>query len=272
MKNINLYIIGFLFVALASCSVADYDESNPPRLLDAPAVNGASIDKTVLSGGETATIIVTVADAPAGIDSASVVDTDALGIAAGGSSTIISGMGITSGEVVIEYTAPLGFSGTIDLAVSVGDAQVNDKGDYAGKFSVAEDLEADVLCGDLSGVYAAAGTILVDDFGSGPFAYDENITLFACDTENEYVVSDISGGLYTNDYATEYDVDPAPAVLTIDPTSGDITWAGVPDQFTGEFVQDPAQPMSTYDATAGTMTIYWTATRWGERGVLVLTK
>ncbi len=255
---------------MASCSVDDYQDANPPRLLDSPAVSGIDQDVMLLAGGaDKVTITVTVSDAPAGIDSVIVEDTDYLGVPAGGSYKMISGGGIFSGDVVIEYTAPSGFSGTIDLAVSVADGQVDEHGDYAGKSSVAEDIEVDVLCGALSGVYAAEGTILVDDFGSGPFSYNENLTLQSCDTEDAYAISDISGGLYVNDYAENYDTTPAAAVLIID-GSGNVTWTGVDDQFGGEIIQDAAQPMSNYDSATGIFTIYWTATRWGERGVLVL--
>lgn len=132
---------------------------------------------------------------------------------------------------------------------------------------------SDVDCGDVAGVYDVAGTILVDDFGSGPYAYTDQIALADCSTEGEYLISDITGGLYTNDYATAYGVDPASAVIEFDPTmDGPVTWSDVSDQFDGEVLEDPlaAEP-SNYDATNGIITIYWTATAYGERGITVYT-
>jgi len=49
-----------------------------------------------------------------------------------------------------------------------------------------------------------------------------------------------------------------------------VTWSGVSDQFGGAIVQDSAQPTSNLDPSSGTITIYWTATAFGERGVTTL--
>lgn len=269
MKN-KIYII-ILAVLGIGCEVDDFQDANPPRLLDAPAVFEVSSSKSLLSGGESTMITISVSDAPAGIDSVGINDTDDLGISAGGSTVMVSGQGTTRGEVVAEYTAPLGFSGAVNLAVSVYDAQLDDKGENAKKSSVAQDIIVDILCGSLSGAYGVVGTILVDDFGSGPYEYTDNVSLDECATENNYVISDISGGLYTNAYAENYDTEAASAILVISSTN-EVTWSGVIDQFGGDFVQDPAQPLSNYNPATSTFTINWTATRWGERGVTVLTK
>lgn len=132
---------------------------------------------------------------------------------------------------------------------------------------------ADVDCGDVAGLYNVTGTILVDDFGSGPYAYDDRIALADCSVEGEYNIADISGGLYTNDYAAAYGVAPAAAVIEFDPTTdGPVTWSGVSDQFGGSFIEDAASATSSnYNATTGVITIYWTATAYGERGITTYT-
>jgi len=132
---------------------------------------------------------------------------------------------------------------------------------------------ADVDCGNVAGLYNVTGTILVDDFGSGPYAYDDRIALADCSVEGEYSISDITGGLYTNDYATAYGVAPAGAVIEFDSTvDGPVTWSGVSDQFGGDVLEDPASATaSNYNATTGVITIYWTATAYGERGITVYT-
>lgn len=269
MKN-NLYIL--LLTVLVMACVDDFQDANPPRLLDAPAVFEVSSSKTLLSGGESTTITISVSDAPAGVDSVAVEDTDDLGIAVGGTTVLVSGQGSTKGEVIAEYTAPMGFSGAVNLAVSVFDAQVDDKGDDAKKSSVAQDIEVSIVCGSLSGAYAVVGTILVDDFGSGPYNYTDNLSLEKCETENSYAISDISGGLYTNSYADNYGTSARNAVIVVDANTNEVTWANVSDQFGGQIIQDPAQPMSVYDPASNKFTIYWTATRWGERGVTEMTK
>lgn len=132
---------------------------------------------------------------------------------------------------------------------------------------------SDVDCGDVAGVYNVTGVILVDDFGSGPYSYTDRIALADCSVEGEYAISDITGGLYTNDYATAYGVSPAGAVIEFDPTAdGPVTWSGVSDQFGGSVLEDPASAISSnYNATTKVISIYWTATAYGERGVTVYT-
>jgi hypothetical protein len=132
---------------------------------------------------------------------------------------------------------------------------------------------SDIDCGDVAGLYNVAGTILVDDFGSGPYAYTDRIALADCSVEGEYSISDITGGLYTNDYAAAYGVSPAGATIEFDPTAdGPVTWSGVSDQFGGSVLEDPASATaSNYNATTGVISIYWTATAYGERGITVYT-
>jgi len=132
---------------------------------------------------------------------------------------------------------------------------------------------SDVDCGDVAGLYDVTGDILVDDFGSGPYAYTDRIALADCSVEGEYAISDITGGLYTNDYATAYGVGPAGATIEFDPAAdGPVTWSGVSDQFGGSVLEDPASATaSNYNATTGVITIYWTATAYGERGITTYT-
>lgn len=132
---------------------------------------------------------------------------------------------------------------------------------------------SDVDCGDVAGVYDVTGLILVDDFGSGPYAYTDRIALADCSVEGAYAISDITGGLYTNAYATAYGVSPASATIVFDTTAdGPVTWSGVSDQFGGAVIEDPASAISSnYNATTGVISIYWTATAYGERGITVYT-
>jgi hypothetical protein len=269
MKKLIYIIFGILVISAVSCDIDDFEDANPPRLLDGPAATEAVIQSDVMVSGGTVLVIVTIVDAPAGIDSASVLATDALGVDRGGSALLILGDGTTKGDVTVEYTSPAGFSGALTLSVRVWDAQVDDKGKPAEKGSDPLDVDVTVLCGDLAGTYDGTGTMLVDDFGSGPYNYVENVTLEACDTEGTYLVSDLSGGLYTNSYADAYGTSARFAVITID-GNNDITWATVSDQFGGEIIQDPAQPMSSYDPGTNTFTMYWTATAFGERGITEL--
>lgn len=143
MKNL-LYIVlvGMLFTAC----VDDFEDARPPVLLDAPAVNAIESSESILFGGESTTITIPVSDAPAGIAGVSIADTDVFGVSVGGTTTVVSGLGIMSGQVVAQYTAPEGFTGEVNLAVSVFDGQVDEKGEDASKSSVAQDIVIQVFC------------------------------------------------------------------------------------------------------------------------------
>jgi len=181
MKN-RIYIFIVLLSVLITACVDDFQDANPPRLLDAPAVVTVSSSETILFGGESTVITISVSDAPAGIDSVAIEDTDDLGIAVGGTYVFVSGQGITQGEVVAEYTAPMGFSGSVELAVSVVDAQLDDKGKKASKSSVPRTVLLQVFCAQPdAGDYRV---VMHDSFDDGWQTNDANggdglqVTLF----------------------------------------------------------------------------------------------
>ena len=244
----------------------DFEDANPSRPLDGPAATEAVASTDVVVSGGTVDISVTVVDAPAGLDSASVRATDALGVDRGGTAVLSSGQGITEGTAVVTYTSPAGLSGALNLSVRVWDGQVDDSGDDAAKGSDPLDVSVTLLCGGKAGTYNGDGNIIVDDFGSGPYTFIENITLADCETEDAYLVSDISGGLYANDYADAYGTSARAATLVIEADQS-VTWTGVSDQFGGEIIEDPAGLGSNYNPATSTFTIYWTATAYGERGI-----
>ena len=137
---------------------------------------------------------------------------------------------------------------------------------------------SDADCGFARGTYDVNGNILVDDFGSGPFNSVETVLASACPDETNYNVADLTGGLYsdpTSAYVTVYlggTPNGRAAVITIDETTGAVTWTGVSDLFGGSIVEDAASATaSNYNATSNTITIYWSATAYGERGITTFT-
>jgi hypothetical protein len=177
MKNLIFNMVGIMamLMFITSC-VDDYKDANPPRLLDAPAVNSISISDTVAVRGETVIITVNVVDAPAGLASVTLTDVDQFGVDAGGTSNVTSDFqGLTKGEVTIEYTTPETFDGVITLSVFVSDGQVDKDGEDASKSSAPREIELLVYCplnDDFEGTYqltpvtgsAVTGTTL---FGTG---------------------------------------------------------------------------------------------------------
>ena len=144
IKNIVLSLSVALVVL--SC-VDDYQDANPPRLLDAPAVNSISIDNDMLFDGESATITIPVVDAPAGIDSL------------GYSVEVLEGdpempgnitldnfselRGRTEGELIVTYTAPENTAVTVELTFVVFDLQMRE-GEVIRKSSVARSVTVEV--------------------------------------------------------------------------------------------------------------------------------
>lgn len=270
MRNI-IYIYSLCLMIIASSCVDDYQDANPPRLLDAPAVNSVEIQDEVLAGGASTLITIAVVDAPGGLVDIIATDVDQFGVAIGGTFDIVNSIaGLTQGVVEVEYTAPTGFAGTATLSVAVKDGQLDDEGGDASKNSVAQTLTVEILCGEFAGVRQFNGELLVDDFASGPYSYMDNVSLVDCAEEGVYSIADISGGLYANSYAENYGTSARAAVITIDDSSNEVTWTGVSDQFGGEIIQDPAQPVSNYNPSSGIVTIFWTATAFGERGITTI--
>ncbi|WMN12601.1 hypothetical protein QYS49_34025 [Marivirga salinae] len=130
---------------------------------------------------------------------------------------------------------------------------------------------ADNDCGNLAGLYDVEGDVLVSDLGPLTYNYDEALGLADCTQEGIYPVVDITGGLWSDGYANLYGTSAINALITINSTNNEVTWGTVSDQFGGAIIQDPVQPVSNYDPSSNTVTIYWTATAYNERGVTTYT-
>ena len=268
-QGYKIFIYGILLL-LYSC-VDDYQDANPPRLLDSPAVSRVTASNNVIKDGESTLVTATVVDAPAGVDSVAVSPQDESGNIVGTFSIETSLTGQTQGDIEVSYTAPLQFTGIVSVFITVYDKQYDQDGEIVRKSSVPKAAEVTVLCEPpLIGTYEVLGHFLQDDFGSPDVTEDQILTNVDC--ISRYMVEDLSGGLYTTTYATNYGTGPVEAEINIDPDSNLVTWEGASDQFGGEFVQDPAQPDSFYDPDTKQIIIYWTATSYGERGISTFTK
>lgn len=268
MKYLNaIWLSGILLV---SC-VDDYTDANLPRLLDAPAVSSVAIADDEIRDGTSTQITVVVVDAPAGLDSVAVTALDENEDEVGEYSIETAYEGMTAGDIEITYTAPEQTTGLITITVTVFDRQVRPNGDVVQKSSVPKSVGLQVFCEPpLVGTYTVLGEFLVDDFNSPDVVTDQVVTTVDCAWA--YAVEDLTGGLYTTTYATNYGTVPVAAEINIDPDTNLISWEGVSDQFGGEIVQDPAQPGSYFDPENEQFVIYWTATAFGERGIATFTK
>ena len=269
MKTLFNIVSVICLLGLMNACVDDYQDANPPRLKDSPAVSSVAIADEILKGGTSTKITAVVVDAPAGVDSVGVeaLDADEEPV---GSFTIDTPLtGQTKGDIEITFTAPANVSATLTITVAVFDKQFDEKGEVVRKSSVPQEVEVSVICGVLAGYHSVTGEFLVDDFGSPAVTKDQ--VVLSVDCNNNYLLEDITGGLYTTTYAENYATDPAEAEISLNPDTNLIVWSGVSDQFGGEVIQDPAQPASNYDPGTKTFVIYWQATSYGERGVSTFT-
>ncbi|MBL6447877.1 hypothetical protein JMN32_16270 [Fulvivirga sp. 29W222] len=127
-KLYNYLLIGVFAILVISC-VDDFEDANPPRLLDAPELTGTQSADTV-SGGDEVSFTLVVSDAPAGIDSVSVAGPDDAPIF---TSNVAGLLGQTKGTVEVKYTVPYTVVGGFEVTVSVWDSQTDSKGKDASK-------------------------------------------------------------------------------------------------------------------------------------------
>lgn len=264
MNRIRIYLSMILTTGVLFSCVDDFQDANPPRLLDSPAVNSMTITDDVINGGETTTIALSVTDAPAGLASVTVTDVNDIGVAAGGTINVLSNVeGITSGVIEVEYTAPLEYAGIITISAFVSDAQVDEKGEDAAKSSVARSVEVDVLCPAKSDAAGAYNTDADGGFGDGaggsaPYTgLAATVTITKLGT-GQYSIDDMSFGLYPIGYG-----DTAP--------SGTVTICGSSISDNGDTDQygDPFTITGTLNDN-GTINLEWSNT-WGDSGVVTLT-
>lgn len=127
---------------------------------------------------------------------------------------------------------------------------------------------------DAAGSYTVTTTYQVHDFLPDFSEYTMDAAVTEISGVNMYKVADFSGGLYSvGPYNDEYGTGAPGAAtqrdleFTID--CGVITWSGQEDPW-GTIVPTPGA-VNTYDDETGVITISWTATGYGERGVSVYT-
>jgi len=269
-RLINRSLLYGLIVFIYAC-VDDYQDANPPRLLDSPAVSRVTASDDEIRDGESTLVTATVVDAPAGIDSVAVSTIDQNGDEIGTYSIDTPLTGQTQGDIEITYTSPAQYTGEVSITITVYDRQFDENGEVVRKNSVPKSVEVLVICEPpLIGTYEVLGQFLQDDFGSPEVTLDQEVMNIDC--IRRYQVEDISGGLYTTTYADNYGTTAVEAEIDVDPDTNLVTWENASDQFGGEFIQDSAQPDSNYDPDTKTITIYWTATTYGERGISTFTK
>lgn len=198
----KLYLIfGILFLLVQSC-VQDYQDANPPRLLDSPAVSSVTSADDILMAGESTQISIVVVDCPAGIDSLGYSIEDANGEEVGTITLDNFGemKGRTSGTIQVTYTSEDQLAAELTLTFTVYDLQFRE-GEEVRKSSVPRSVDIRVVCtSDIAGTYDAETTGAANsDGGEIPGALWDGIgtvTLAETTDIGVYEIDEITGEFY----------------------------------------------------------------------------
>ena len=175
-KSLNFLFLMLVGTIVFSC-VENYQEANPPRLKDAPAVASVTSSASQIFDGASDLITINVVDAPAGIDSIGYSITDEQGDMSGTVSfnNLATLKGKTKGEVLATYTSEKNKAVTVTLTFTVFDKQISE-GKVVRKSSVPQSMVIEVICpSDLAGTY----TTVTSGTSSDPGANMQTVTNLA---------------------------------------------------------------------------------------------
>jgi hypothetical protein len=207
-KLIIFAIIALIGFTIYSC-VEDYQNANPPRLKDAPAVASISAQDNIITDGTSTKITINIVDAPAGIDSVGYSLTDENGDAIGNLTfdNFSTLKGQVKGQLIATYTAEPGIAAVVSITFAVFDLQYS-KGEVVRKSSVPQSIQIEVVCAsNLAGTYSTITSGSSTDSGANTNPITDlpsEIVLKATEIPGEYSISDASAGIYDAWYLGVY--------------------------------------------------------------------
>jgi hypothetical protein len=228
MKKIINFIIVLGIILIGVSCVDDYQDANPPRLLDAPAVSSVSAADELILDGQSTQITIVVVDCPAGIDSVSYLIEDENGDPLG--SVTIDNLdemrGQTKGDILATYNSVAKTAGEVSLTFTVFDLQERE-GEEIRKSSVPQSVDVSIVCAsDLAGTYNAVSGGTSTDGGAAvnPAVDVESvITLTATETPGEYTIDKSTGKVFDAWYLGVYYGDPTDVAGVLKDACGSIT-------------------------------------------------
>lgn len=234
MMNKFLYGIALLMVGLLvySC-VDDYQDANPPRLLDAPAVWDVTAADDLITDGSSTQITIQVVDCPAGIDSVAFEIEDESGDPIG--SVTIDNLdqvrGQSKADIIATYTSVSSLAVVVEITFTVYDKQFDEDGEVVRKNSVPKSAEITVVCpSDLAGTYDAvtSGSSTDGAADNNPLTgLQSTVTITETATPGTYDIIDASGGAYDAWYLMVYYGEPYPVPGTLTDACGAIAIADI---------------------------------------------
>lgn len=228
MKNIYSLILIFTVGVLINACVDDYQDANPPRLLDAPAVASVTAANEFIQDGESTTITISVVDCPAGIDSIAYQLADENGDPIGKLTidNFNEVKGKNKAEIVATYTSVPSVAVEVTLTFTVYDLQYRE-GEEVRKSSVPQSVTITVVCAsDLAGIYNAItnGTSTDGGANNNPAVDIESVvTLTATETPGEYIIDKATGKVFDAWYLGVYYGDPIDVEGVLKDACGSIT-------------------------------------------------
>ncbi|GEM_PF-2623317 len=168
-RNIQIFMLATSIVVL-SC-VDDFQDANPPSLLDGPYYT-VSLSTDTVTGGESFNFVISVIDAPGGIDTVSITTPDNIGSYSFNNLDAMRGQ--TEGEITGTFVSPTTFEGDLELSFELFDEQVDEDGDDAAKSLVVAD---EIYVGFPSGLSEFTLDFPVESFTRGDqFDFEINVT------------------------------------------------------------------------------------------------
>ena len=187
---------------MAYSCVDDYQDANPPRLLDAPAVSSVTTADDLLFAGGSTQITIVVVDAPAGIDSVGYAIQDEDGNVVG--SVTLDNFseikGKTKGDIIATYTSEDLTAAEVTITFTVYDLQFQ-LGEEVRKSSVPKSVDIRVVCeSDIAGTYDAlttgAGNYPGGEIPGGMWDGVGVVTISETEDVGIYTIDEITGEFY----------------------------------------------------------------------------
>jgi hypothetical protein len=268
-KIICIPYIWMLVFLLISC-VDDYQDANPPRLLDAPAVSSVTAADDLILDGQSTQITIVVVDCPAGIDSVAYEIADENGDPIG--TVTIDNLdemkGQTKGDIVATYNSVAKTAAEVTLTFTVYDLQLRE-GEEIRKSSVPQSAEVAVVCAsDLAGTYNAVsgGTSTDGDAAINPAVDIQSvITLTATSTPGEYAIDKSTGKVMDAWYLGVYYGEARDIAGVIKDACGSITL----DSYEGPWGEGIVESSGSIDAS-GVIT-FTAMNEFGDEWTVVMT-
>jgi hypothetical protein len=268
-KLINIQYILALVLLISSC-VDDYQDANPPRLLDSPAVSSVSAAADLILDGTSTQITIVVVDCPAGIDSVAYLIEDENGDPIG--MVTIDNLnemkGKTKGDILATYTSVSQTAAVVTLTFTVFDLQYQEE-EEVRKSSIPQGTEVEVVCAsDLAGTYNAvtSGTSTDGGANNNPASDIQAIVVIAAtETPGQYTIDKSTGKVFDAWYLGVYYGEATDVDGILKDACGSITL----DSYNSPFGEPIIDSSGSVDAS-GVIT-YTAMNEYGDEWTIVLT-